>query len=91
MYKDFAAFFPRQAGVEGRLGQVSEYLIALAFLVWALGYALYDIPWLARYASTRKRRKLGLCAAPAWFCFAAALGPRWAGARCCNNTLQIDQ
>jgi len=25
--------------------QAPEYLIALAFLVWALGYALYDIPY----------------------------------------------
>jgi hypothetical protein len=26
-------------------GQAPEYFIALAFLVWALGYALYDIPY----------------------------------------------
>jgi len=26
-------------------GQAPEYFIALAFLIWALGYALYDIPY----------------------------------------------
>ena len=28
-----------------RTGQAPEYFIALTFLLWALGYALYDIPY----------------------------------------------